>query len=404
MSVNELPVFPIELKELLARAASFKGSTWRDRTYAALKGHPDTLQFLQDMKPHAFIKGVAKSVLPRPKSQWDMQVQRVVMDAIFATAKTVRVGEVSVPGRKGKVTTTVRDMLHPEVQYGFGGDDVDFSALNALASLDRMAYTIDDAKVHADADAFDTQQDWAHKDHPLQDLDSDLRRFGIYADTPQEALQALEAAGNPDQDLRAALEGRLNDRSEPMREYQQFKTRALYARDDVRGQSIQPRMVSPEVQAALQGALLISGNWESLGIPRRVKAEAFDRLVSLFAASFTRQRPGAVAAITDDLIGQVATVAARSLGIPTIAVQVAGWPSKVATHTLQWCERLPKGQDLALAQQELRVYLSEQVWGVLTLGTGEEITQLKEVCARWPVGVKPRSALDGHWQKHNGLY
>lgn len=404
MSVNELPVFPIDLKELLARAATCGGSTWRDRTYAALKGHADTLQFLQDMKPHAFVKGVARSVLPRARSPWDVQVQKVVMDAIFATAKNVRAGEVSVPGRKGKVTITERDMLHPEVQYGFGGTDVDFSVLNALATLDRLAYTIDDAKVHADADAFETQQDWAHKDHPLQDLDSDLRRFGIYADTPAEALQALEAAGNPDQDLRATLEGRLSDRSEPMREYGNFKTRALYARDDVRGQSIVPRAVSPEVQAALQGALLISGTWDSLGIPRRLKAEAFDRLVSLFAASFTRQRPAAVAALTDDLVGQAAVMAAHSLRIPTVAVQVAGWPSKVATHTLQWCERLPKGQDLTLAQQDLRVYLSEQVWGVLTLGTGEEITHLKAICARWPQGVKPISGLDTHWQKHNGLY
>lgn len=399
MSVQDAAVFPVSLVELLARARQQPGANIDEKLYGALLAHEDTAAWLQAMVPLAFKKGVAVKAVPAARSQWESKARDVVIRAVFATAKNVKEGDVMVPGR-GKMFVRRDDMLQPSVHYGLTRGDVDYTALAALQSLHGVGYTLDAEEVQAQAHAAEAQRDWAHAEHELQGVDADLKALGIFADNAEEAAAQLLAAGNPDPELLARLEALgCGYRGNPVRDYGTFQARAWYEPDPQPGRSVQPRALHPRVEEALAGALFVTGDWESLRVPRALKAEAFDRLVELLTAALQRKQVPVVAADTDDLVGKAAVMAARRLGLKTVAVQLAGWDFKPARMQLRWCERMPSGADVPVTRAELQVRLAELVGKMCSLGKVDEI--LAHNLARQG---KPRAALDTSWTRHNGLY
>ena len=395
------PQFPIPLVELIARARMSAGENVDEKVYAALRAHEDTREWLQAMRPFAFKKGATVKAVPAAKSKWEVKARDAVIRAVFATAKNVRTTEISVPGRAGKVTLQPEDMLDPAVQYGLSSGEVDLSALAALHSLRSIGYTVDAEEVEAKEAQQEAQKDWAHGEHELQAVDSDLKALGVFADSAADAAEQLEALGNPDPDLLTLVRGLANGRDvAPTRDYGTFRATAWYAPDRVRGRTIQPKALPPKVRDALKGAVYITGSWDALQVPRAKKAEAFDRLVDLFEATLKRQpRTRVVAAHTDDLVGKAAVMAARRLGMPTVAVQLAGWTFKPARMQAQFCEKLPQGADVDLARAELAVMVAEMVGGVIALGNEDDV--LAHNIARQG---KKLVKLDPSWFKHNGLY
>ncbi|GAA5533917.1 hypothetical protein [Deinococcus aluminii] len=402
MSVpDQAPQFPIPLVELLARARQAVGNTVEEKVFSALKGHEDTAHWLQDMKPFAFKKGAAVKAVPAARSKWEVRARSAVVNAVFATAKNVRKTEISVPGRAGKVTLLPEEMLDPAVQYGLTQGEVDLAALGALTALRGTGYTLDAAEVQAQLDAAEAQRDWAHGEHELQGIDGDLKALGVFADTAADAAAQLEVLGNPDPDLLGQVLGLADTHAgNPVRDYGTFQATAWYAPDKPKGRSIQAKALPPKVKDALKGAVYITGSWDALQVPRAKKAEAFDRLVDLFEATLKRQpRTRVVAAHTDDLVGKAAIMAAKRLGMPTVAVQLAGWDFKPARMQAQFCERLPQGADVDSARAEQAVMLAELVAGAFVLGHQDDVLthNLKRQGKKFV-------ALDPTWVKHNGLY
>lgn len=395
------PQFPTTLGEVLARALKERGDTQDQKVYAALKAHEDTREWLEAMRPFAFVKGATVKAVPHAKSKWEVGVRDVIVRAVFATAKNVRGVELSIPGIPGKVKTRPEDMLDPAVQYGLSTGEVDLSILSALHSLRGIGYTVDAEEVQAQADAAEAQKDWAHGEHELQGVDADLKALGIFADSASDAAAQLERLGNPDPTLLALVRG-LDDGKTvaPRRDYGTFQATAWYAADRVRGRSIQAKVIPAKVQDALDGAIFVTGSWDALQVPRAKKAEAFDRMVDLFGATLKRwPKQRVVAANTDDLVGKAAIMAAKRLGMPTVAVQLAGWDFGPARMQAQYCEKLPKGADVDLARAELGVMLSEMVGGVVTLGNEDDVLT-HNITRQGKKLVK----LDPSWVKHNGLY
>lgn len=393
-----LPRFPISLTDLMARAKTAPGASPAERIFNALKANKDTLLFLDDMCLHAFIKGAAIRAVPVAKNAYERRAREILINSVFAHAKTVRSGEIRIPGRAGKVFVREEDMLPPSVQYGLGGGTVDLTGLETLQSLNKIGYVIDEAEAAGlDADA-KRQLDWAHGEHVLQGVDTDLKALGIHANTPDEALVGLLDLGDPDPELAQKVAGLGQPQRDPVRDYGTFRASAWYAPEAIRGKSIRPQPIPTAVRQALFGSLLVEGDWDSLGIPRAAKAEAFDRLVALFTAAFEKKAPTTVAANTDDLVGKAAIMAAKRLNIKTVAVQLAGWPFKPAQLQAQFCERLPLGNDVQIAQADLRVMLAESVSGVLTLGDAEQISHLVHRQGKRVTVLTPA------WVKHNGLY
>jgi len=398
MSVTDTaPKFMIALTELLARARSAEGRTFDEKVFMALKAHADTAEWLTAMKPFAFKKGAAVKAVPAAKSHWEGKARDVVIRAIFATAKNVRSGEISIPGR-GKVKVSESDMLDPGVQYGLTQGDLDYTGLAALQGLRNLAFSLDAEAINADADAAAAQKDWAHGEHELQQVDGELKALGIFADTAENAAEQLTALGTAPE-LLAQIEGLSEREINPMRDYGTFRTSAWYSASAPRGNSVQAKPIPTAVQQALAGALYITGTWDSLQIPRALKAEAFDRLVELFTAAMKRERPPVVAANTDDLVGKAGVMAATALGIKTVAVQLAGWDFKPARMQMQWCQRMPRGVDVQYAQADLQVRLAELVGSVLSLGTVDDV--LTHNVQRQAKNIR---SLDSSWTKHNGLY
>jgi len=159
-----------------------------------------------------------------------------------------------------------------------------------------------------------------------------------------------------------------------VRDYGSFKLPAWRAPDPIKGRSIHPKQMPTGINAALRNATLISGSWDTLSINRRLKAQAFDRVVELFTALFKRTTPSVIAANTDDLIGKAAVMAARTLRIKTVAVQ--------------------------LARHEQHHELSELVSSVVILGHDDQAAHLSACAERQR---KPVRVLDSSWAKHHGL-
>lgn len=396
----QVPVMPIELVTLLARARKANGSTVDEKIFEALKSHDDTANWLEALKPHAFEKGAVVKAVPAAKSKWEVKARDAVIRAAFAVAKNVKSGEVSIPGRAGKVFLREEDMLDPAVQYGLSAGDIDYSGLAALHSLNATSFTLDAEGIQSAAEYAERQKDWAHGEHPLQAVDSDLKALGIFADDPNTAALMLQERGNPDPDLYAQVVALATEHDgNPMRDYGTFKATAWYAPDQLKGRSIQAKPLPSRVRETLKGALLITGSWNSLNIPRQKKAEAFDRMVDLFEAALKRQQPKVVAANTDDLIGKAAIMAAKRLNLHTVAVQLAGWDFKPARMQAQYCEHMPKGHDVQYARDEQSVMLAEFAATSITLGKEDEV--LTHNLRRQ--GKVARS-LTPAWVKNNGLY
>ena len=291
-------------------------------------------------------------------------------------------------------------MLDPAAQYGLTSGDVDLSGLAALQILKATSFTLDAERIQVDAEYAERQKDWAHGDHPLQALDSDLKALGVFADDPDDAALQLLALGNPDPELLAQVQGLTSEyRGNPVRDYGNFQATAWYAPDHVKGRTIQAKALPFGVRNALKKALLIAGDWNSLCIPRRRKAEAFDRLVDLVEAAFRRQLPKVIAADADNLTGRAAVTAANRLKLPTIAVQLAGWEYKPAQMQAQFCERMPHGSDVQIARAEQSVMLADLVTTAVTVGDVDEVLLHNLQRRRRPV-----RSLTTAWVKHSGLY
>ncbi len=396
--VQNAPVFPTTLTEVLARARKAEGQNVDEKVYAALTAHADTASWLEAMRPFAFVKGAAVKAVPPAKSKWDVKARDVIIRAIFASAKNVRGAQLSIPGIAGKVKTSPDDMLDPAVMYGLSSGGVDLTGLAALADLRSIGYGIDDQEVDAQAKADEAQRHWAHGEHELASVDADLRDLGIHADTADEALHQLALMDHQDGDLLSRLMD--TDQDNVTRDYGTFRATAWYAADRPRGRTIRPKVISTRVKQSLTGAIYITGTWDALQIPRPLKAEAFDRLVTLFEQSLARWPiTRVVAANTDDLVGKAAIMAAKRIGMHTVAVQVAGWDFKPARMQAQYCETLPTGKDADLARAELDVFLAELVGGAITLGNQDDVL-VHNVTRQG----KKVLALDPTWVKHNGLY
>lgn len=391
--------FPVPYAEVLARAKSETGTTYREKIYNALRNHSDTADWLQTMKPHAFQKGAAVKATPTPKSRWEAKARTVVIDAVFATAKTCKGGETRIPGRVGKVFLTQDDMLDPAAQYELASGDVDLTALAALHKLRATGYTLDAERIQLDAEYAERQKDWSHGEHPLQAVDGNLKTLGIYADDPRDAVQQLLALNNPDPELLDEVQRLANEyHGNPERDYGTFKTTAWYTPDHVRGNSIRAKALPTGVRAALKQALLVTGKWESLNVPRQKKGEAFDRLVDLFEAALKRLKPKVVAANTDDLIGKAAIMAANRLKLPSIAVQLASWDFKPAQMQFQYCEQLPYKHDVQLARNDQSVTLADLVPTAVTVGDVDEV--LTHNLKRRRRSVR---SLTHAWVEHSGI-
>lgn len=400
MSVpDHAPAFPISFTELLARARKHNsGNTIDQKIYAALKHHPDTSAWLQVMIPFAFVKGATVKAVPAAKDHWHGKARNTVINAVFATAKTLRSRDVFIPGR-GKVYLRAEDMLQPDVQYGLSDGDIDLSALAALQTLTGLSYTLDAERIQQDADYAEAQKDWAHGEHALQRVDDDLKALGIFADTPEDAAAQLREMDEPE--LLSQVNSLIADHdTHPVRDYGSFKLPAWRAPDPLKGRSIHPKQMPTGIKAALRNATLISGSWDALNIQRPLKAQAFDRVVELFTALFERTTPSVIAANTDDLIGKAAVMAARTLRIKTVAVQLAGWDFNPASLSHQFCDKSPKGTDVQLARHEQHHELSELVSSVVILGHDDQATHLS-ACAEQQ--RKPVRILDNSWATHHNL-
>jgi len=399
MSVpDQAPAFPITYVELLARARKHDGGNRIHKMYAALKHHTDTAEWLQAMRPFAFIKGATTKAVPAATTHWQVQARKTVIDAVFATAKTLREREISVPGR-GKTMLRPSDMLQPDVHYGLSDGELDLSALTALQTLTGLSYTLDAERIQQDADYAEAQKDWAHGEHALQRVDGDLKALGIFADTPEDAAAQLLEMDEPE--LLNQVNNLIADRdTHPVRDYGSFKLPAWRAPDPPKGRSIHPNQMPTGINAALRNATLISGSWDALHIQRPLKAQAFDRVVELFTALFKRTTPTVIAANTDDLIGKAAVMAARTLCIKTVAVQLAGWEFKPASLSHQFCDKSPKGTDVQLARHQQHHELSELVSCVVILGHDDQAAHLSACAERQR---KPVRILDTSWANHHGL-
>lgn len=392
--------FPVTFAELLARTRGQHGTTLDEKVYNALKSFEDTAHWLAALKPQAFEKGVVVKAVPAASSRWEIKARDAVIRSVFATSKAVKSGEISIPGRAGKVFLRQEDMLDPAAQYGLTSGDVDLSGLAALQILKATSFTLDAERIQVDAEYAERQKDWAHGDHPLQALDSDLKALGVFADDPDDAALQLLALGNPDPELLAQVQGLTSEyRGNPVRDYGNFQATAWYAPDHVKGRTIQAKALPTRVREALKGALLITGSWDSLNVPRQKKAEVFDRMVDLFEAAFKRQQPKVVAANTDDLIGKAAIMAAKRLSLHTVAVQLAGWDFKPARMQAQYCETFPKGSDVQYARDEQSVMLAELASSAFTLGEADEV-----LTHNFHRQQKQVRSLTPAWVKNNGLY
>ncbi|ADY27603.1 hypothetical protein Deipr_2486 (plasmid) [Deinococcus proteolyticus MRP] len=396
---------PVSYAELIARTKGRAEASSAERMFAALQEHGDTREWLEKCKAKAFEKGFTREVLPMPAygNQAERMAQAIVRDAIFAAAKNVRGGTITVPGM-GKFDLTERDMLSPQVQYGLGGGSIPLEALSALQALDDISFVVDTEQLQQEANT--QPEDWAHGEHKLQSIELGGTAASS-ATTAEEALAMLDK-GDVDQEVVYQLQSMSREKvAEARRLYDGFKLQPWLEDED---RSYTPLKRKPEamkrVQREISGSVVIRGDWDSLQVPRRLKALAFDRLVDLFEAAFRRkvgqQGRFTVTANTDDMVGKAAIMAAKRLELKTVSSQLAGYKFEPAGTDARFCGSFPKGRALERARYDLADELGSLGAELITLGSSEQISLAQSLFSeRYGKSVQ---TLDSIWAKHNGLY
>ena len=188
---------PVTYAELIARTKGRKEASPAERMYAALLSHADTDAWLKKVAQsgRAFEKGLTRRILPQPKygHAAEKLAHEIVRDTIFAASKQVRGGSAVIPGL-GKVEFTERDMMSPSAQYGLGSQRKRLQAQADLAALMEISVVgVEEGRARRAP-----EEDWAHGEHRLQDLDSELR--GSSAASARNAKEALRLLGEDEID------------------------------------------------------------------------------------------------------------------------------------------------------------------------------------------------------------
>lgn len=380
-----IPVFPRTMAEVLAATVAQSqrlGELPQVQAIAqlgimdiarALQADAAVMEWLEIIRPHAFVKGVVADALPRTeKFGGASRIRSLVMDAIFAECKEGKEGWKSVPGGKAFYATEA-DFLSGYVQAGGDDGSADLRAVELLRSISGE-YTIDEREVEAADAATAFQKQWAHGENPLQPFYGQLAELGIFAESLEDAAEQLIMAGDPDFDLRKEIEGRIEGSSaEPIRQYGNFRAKAVQTADTDPLIGLRPLQVPRHL---LDGATLCLADWDSLKVPHVLKAEAFDRVVAMWVWKLKSGIHTKVVANTDDLAGKAALTAAKTLGIRTVSFSLGNQADVRFFMGV-------KPSALAFAVREVAQTLGAACERLFTLGQSDLITQTAQIVEAW---------------------